>query len=125
MTKPRFNCDCCGLCCRNIGGIPQLSQFDRGDGVCCHLTGENLCDIYENRPEVCSVERMYSRFSSQMTKAEYYEMMELSCEFLKLHHAKGCAGGIDVSKVEDLTSKIPLNSLCNLASEIGARFKKD
>lgn len=86
MPSPRFECDRCGLCCRLIGNVPQLMHFDRGDGVCVHLTPENLCDIYEGRPEVCSVERMYSRFSSQLTKEEYLEAMMRSCAILKSHY---------------------------------------
>ncbi len=82
-----FACDRCGLCCRLIGNIPQLTHFDRGDGVCCHLTDANLCDMYESRPEVCSVERMYSHFSSEMTKEEYLVMMGASCKYIKEHFA--------------------------------------
>ena len=87
MSALLFECDCCGLCCRLIGNIPQLKHFDRGDGVCCHLTDANLCDMYESRPEVCSVERMYSHFSSEMTKEEYLAMMGVSCKYIKEHFA--------------------------------------
>lgn len=125
MTTTRFNCDCCGLCCRNIGGIPQLSQFDRGDGVCSHLTADNLCDIYESRPEVCSVEQMYSRFSSQMTKSEYLEMMERSCEFLKAHHEQLQTGNLSLAEFDDLTSTIPTESFLDLASEVGVNAITD
>lgn len=119
MTTSRFNCDRCGLCCRNIGGIPQLSQFDRGDGVCCHLTGENLCDIYENRPEVCSVERMYSRFAAQMTREQYLEMMSETCSFLKKHEADIRSGAVPQRAFEALADSIPRESLSVLAAEVG------
>lgn len=78
-----FKCDCCGICCRTIGGISLLEQFDRGDGVCCHLTDENLCGIYNSRPEICNVEAMFKYFSDKMTKEEYFKLNTDSCMALK------------------------------------------
>lgn len=34
---------------------------DRGDGACVHLGPDNLCTIYETRPEVCNMEKMYEK----------------------------------------------------------------
>jgi len=28
-------------------------ELDRGDGACKHLTEDNLCSIYEDRPDFC------------------------------------------------------------------------
>ena len=83
MSLPRFKCDCCGLCCRLIGNIPQLKHFDRGDGTCRHLTEENLCDIYETRPDVCRVDRMYSHFKDHMAEADYVRAVEAACKVMK------------------------------------------
>lgn len=64
MQQPKiFPCSKCGECCRHINLIPQLSEFDRGDGICIHLSG-NLCDIYEQRPEICRVDVMYQKYYS-------------------------------------------------------------
>lgn len=79
-----FCCDKCGKCCRLLGGIPQLATFDRGDGVCIHLQG-NLCDIYESRPDICNVEKMFSRFSQEMNYEQYISLMTRSCQYLKTH----------------------------------------
>lgn len=86
-----FHCDKCGLCCRSLAYVPQLAAFDRGDGVCRYLAGNNLCIIYENRPDICNVEKMYSFFASQMSKEDYYSIMEQSCALLKqkILHDKG------------------------------------
>jgi len=46
-----WECTKCSACCRSISKI--LPEFDRGDGVCKNLTSENLCGIYNKRPEVC------------------------------------------------------------------------
>jgi Fe-S-cluster containining protein len=56
-----FPCIQCGLCCRKVDKISALPEFNRGDGVCRHLIN-NLCEIYENRPLICNVQRMYDSF---------------------------------------------------------------
>ena len=115
MTRPRFKCDCCGLCCRAIGGIPQLKQFDRGDGVCCHLTDANLCDMYnKSRPEVYSVEKMYSRFASEMSREEYYALMTESCAVLKHWFQDGRNREPDSDETRCLLGRIPRASLIRL-----------
>lgn len=121
MSKPCFNCDCCGLCCRNIGGIPQLRQYDLGDGVCCHLTDANLCDIYESRPEVCNVERMYSRFADDMTRAEYFSMMEKACAILKFN-SDVSDDSIRHDSLKALLPSIPVSSLSKLAFDVGVEL---
>ena len=54
-----FECDRCGICCQHIDSIPQLKQFDSGNGRCVHLLENNLCEIYLDRPEICNVDKMY------------------------------------------------------------------
>ncbi len=79
----KFDCDGCGECCRHINYIPQLSDFDNGSGVCIHLVG-NLCDIYENRPEICRVDVMYEKYySAQYTREEFYSINQSVCKILK------------------------------------------
>lgn len=79
----KFPCAQCGECCRHIDLIPQLAQFDRGDGVCIHLCGD-LCDIYNNRPEICCVDLMYEKhFSKFYSKEEYYRLNSEVCRELR------------------------------------------
>ena len=79
-----FKCDCCGLCCRSLKKVPALTNFDRGDGVCIHLRDDNLCSIYEHRPEICNVDLMYEKYySSIYTKEEFYKLNEKQCEKIK------------------------------------------
>ena len=33
----KFNCDKCGICCRHIEEIAELSHFLGADGVCINL----------------------------------------------------------------------------------------
>lgn len=81
----KFECDCCGACCKNI----RLSKFyseelDRGDGVCKHLTADNLCEIYSERPFFCNVDAYYEKFLVQkISREKYYEMNYQACKWLK------------------------------------------
>ena len=47
------------------------------------LTDGNLCDIYDSRPEICSVEKMYTYFSAHMGRSEYLDLMTRSCALIK------------------------------------------
>lgn len=81
--RERFECDRCGECCRHISGIQDLVAFDRGDGTCRHLV-DNQCEIYERRPAICDVERMFETwFSKAMTWSEYILLTNESCAKLK------------------------------------------
>lgn len=78
-----FHCDKCGLCCRMLANVPQLAAYDRGDGVCRFLGQDNLCTIYDKRPDICNVAKMYSLFSAQLGRDEYYKLMTQSCMRIK------------------------------------------
>ena len=79
-----FECDKCGACCRNIGLSSLLADFDNGAGQCIHLTAENLCDIYENRPLCCNVEKLYyTHFSHLIDEHEWIRLNRESCLMLK------------------------------------------
>lgn len=79
-----FNCDCCGICCRNVGKEPSMREYDRGDGVCKHLNKENKCNIYEQRPLICNVQKVYERFfKDKMSIDVFFKMNENACKQLK------------------------------------------
>ena len=80
-----FVCTKCGLCCKNIDKVPELSMFHRGDGVCIHLDEKtNLCLIYHSRPEKCNIDAMYRKiYYTHMSLEEYYEMNYKVCMQLK------------------------------------------
>lgn len=78
-----FDCNKCGLCCRNLKGITLYADLDRGDGVCKFLK-EDLCSIYETRPIFCRVDQCYDLYFSEMyTKQDYYELNQKVCDNLK------------------------------------------
>lgn len=79
-----FICTKCGLCCRNIDKIPELADFQKGDGVCIHLSDDNLCNIYSTRPDICNVEKMYEiNYKAIISKEEYEKMNMEGCRVLQ------------------------------------------
>ena len=78
-----FHCSMCGECCRHIDVIPQLLEFNKGDGVCVHLKG-NLCEIYDSRPDICRVDVMYEKkYCHVYSREEFYLLNETACNALK------------------------------------------
>jgi Fe-S-cluster containining protein len=83
----KFPCIKCGLCCQSLKNIHFLTEYDSGDGVCRYLFG-NLCSIYDKRPEICNVERMYYLyFKKTMNENEFIIANLKSC--LQLAEKKG------------------------------------
>ncbi len=59
-------------------------MFDFGNGRCIHLLENNLCDIYDSRPDICNVKVMFDKlFCYQMSKEEYIRMNIEGCNELK------------------------------------------
>ncbi len=85
MTIEKFNCNGCGLCCRNVDKSFLTVDFDRGDGVCKNLNLEtNLCKIYYQRPIVCNVDAYYDKFlSNLMSREDFHNLNYKVCEKLK------------------------------------------
>ncbi len=80
----KFECDKCGACCKNIRLSRWAKDLDRGDGVCKHLTAENLCEIYAERPIFCNVEAYYDEyFSDVMSREKFYKINYDACKRLK------------------------------------------
>lgn len=79
----KFSCTKCGECCRHIDKIPQLASFDSGNGICIYLK-DNLCSIYNHRPDICRVDVMYKKYYWQYyTIEEYYLLNQYMCDFLQ------------------------------------------
>ncbi len=75
---PVFQCNQCGECCRHINIVPQLSSFVGKDGVCIHLKG-NLCDIYEDRPDICNYTKAYHKYFYHLSPEEYHRIIVKNC----------------------------------------------
>ncbi len=80
-----FKCDCCGLCCMNVGESPLYCDLDRGDGICTFFNCQShLCSIYDERPDRCNIDKIYDLyFKESMTKEQYYQLNYEACKKLK------------------------------------------
>jgi Fe-S-cluster containining protein len=75
-----FLCDKCGICCTKLKGNMIYSKLDKGDGTCKYFEKDNnLCSIYNNRPEICNVTLMYSKCFDKI-----YTIDEFVCENKKI-----------------------------------------
>lgn len=81
-----FPCTQCGLCCQNISKIPELEEYDLGNGVCKYFNVKNNnCMIYLTRPDICRIDKMYTtKFHKEYTKKEFYLLNADACN--KLQH---------------------------------------
>lgn len=76
----KFQCTKCGACCKRAGMSGLMPQ--REDGACVHLTKDNECEIYENRPDFCNVDKGFKILRTKnpsLTRWEYYRMNHLLC----------------------------------------------
>lgn len=111
--KKGFLCSRCGACCSVVG---QMVAIARGtapqlvidpfvmamnkllvdfpvktdeSGKCEHLGADNLCKVYNDRPLICNVDRLYKKvFKFRMSKKEFYRNNHKNCEVLKGLNAK-------------------------------------
>ena len=80
-----FPCDQCGICCQKVNLANELRFLDRGDGVCKHYDhASRLCSIYNDRPDICRVDRQYEeKFVKLYSWEEFVEINVKACEQLK------------------------------------------
>lgn len=77
-----MECTRCGACCV----APDIAALDKPVGMRCpHLTAENLCGIYERRPQVC---RDYSA-DEVCRKIEAPTLEERVARYLALFELEG------------------------------------
>jgi Fe-S-cluster containining protein len=77
-----FICEKCGECCRHIEQFIQIWPHQH-NGICNFLQ-ENVCSIYEARPDFCSFQRGYNKYcKNYMTETEYYAKTIYYCEQLR------------------------------------------
>jgi Fe-S-cluster containining protein len=66
-----------------LKNIPALSEYDNGDGVCIFLK-DNSCAIYQDRPDICNVEKMYRLyFKDDMTEEVFIKKNLDACKKIK------------------------------------------
>lgn len=75
-----FPCTKCGACCRIAYMIPDFPEPITKTGACHHLTSNNQCGIYDNRPEICNLRAM--QVLSKMPEQEFYQKQADFCNTL-------------------------------------------
>jgi Fe-S-cluster containining protein len=90
-----FPCIQCGWCCKTLKDVPEAAELDDGNGECKYLDG-NLCSIYNERPLVCNVAKMYeARFKDTMSEAEFVALNLRYCgEIARAHGDEAAAGKV-------------------------------
>lgn len=85
-VSSEFLCSQCGACCIIAGQTGMMPA--RRDGACIYLTKDNLCEIYDKRPELCNVKTQYSRkledgeINKNMSELDYYKDSTKACHIL-------------------------------------------
>lgn len=98
QQRVAFECWSCGACCKLAGlNHPEL---DRGDGICKNLTPDNLCSIYNERPDFC---RLNPKRPAK-EQGKWCKLIEKNWEYYRsslegLTEASGC--GILVANEKD------------------------
>lgn len=83
MDEKEFPCDKCGLCCKRLYLLEEMKEYDRGDGVCKYLKN-NLCTIYDNRPDICNSKKYYKEnYSNVLSWDEYIKKCKEGCKALQ------------------------------------------
>lgn len=72
-----FPCTSCGACCRRVYLVPQFPrEWLQEDGSCIHLEN-NLCNIYNDRPDFCRVGNGIAMFD--LPEKEYMMLTATIC----------------------------------------------
>ena len=83
MQTP-FPCTQCGCCCKQVFRSELTAYLDRGDGSCKYLADDNTCSIYEDRPDICRVDRQYKLFfSTKISLNEFIKINIDACNYLQ------------------------------------------
>ena len=57
-----------------------MKWLDRGDGTCRYLRKDNLCVIYNRRPNLCRGKFIYEKYHSHMRVIDFHNMCKKICD---------------------------------------------
>lgn len=90
-----FPCTHCGLCCRMVGqALAYKDYWDNpliraaldafpyktDENGACEMLVDNKCSVYENRPTVCSIEKMAALRG--VDKEYWYRVTAATCNYM-------------------------------------------
>ncbi len=78
----KFICSGCGACCLSAGRLEgaKYGLPIKEDGSCANLVGSK-CSIYEDRPDICRVDKMMFNVDN-LSRKDYYKKANKSCNIL-------------------------------------------
>ena len=53
------------------------------------MTEDNLCSIYEDRPDICRVDVMYGAMGGGLSKQQFYKLQKEACVKLRKKENNG------------------------------------
>ncbi len=83
-----INCIGCGACCMLVKEFlennPEIDfPYNYDDNGYCEMLDENMkCKVYDDRPEICSAEKMYHGYKERISVKEYISKVEESCRII-------------------------------------------
>ena len=97
-----FPCTGCGACCRHIESSEELKDFDLGNGTCKHLnTIDNSCNIYDTRPDICKVDKMFEiKYYKEFSRENFYIKNAEVCNYLQALHNLDESYRLDTKEIE-------------------------
>jgi len=101
VNKSTFKCTSCSACCKTVGSAidnakklqtksvisEMLLSFPHDlndEGHCSKLDETGNCSVYDDRPDICNVEKMYEIHYSKYypSKEAFYEAEHKACNVL-------------------------------------------
>ena len=83
-----FPCTQCGACCKRAGLTGLMPSKE--DGSCIYLNDDNSCSVYSQRPDICSIYKMYKKRKPEnlllkdTSERDYYKLTAKICnQFIK------------------------------------------
>jgi Fe-S-cluster containining protein len=79
-----FTCKvgCWAPCCNCMDVIPEMKEYDAGNGRCKHLDENGKCMIYETRPDICNMDTMWQKYNPNLTWEFYCWLSNEACGHL-------------------------------------------
>ena len=113
----KFICTKCGLCCNmvktykeNIDKFPSWVQelvnefpydYDKRTGRCSQLADDNTCMVYENRPDLCNIDKIYDRYHwNWPSRIDWYKQNNRQCNKMILYHRLPKEFFVDISQYD-------------------------
>lgn len=107
----KFQCSQCGACCRRAGKSGFMP--DRGDGACIHLTQYNTCSIYETRPDLCNMEKLWKQRNRELdlelrgiSKKDYFIENSEACNLMIKQDQMNEIFKIDLQKYNEMEEQM-------------------